>query len=247
MQRLGIGKDDRSFLGKYGYVKPSIERIEEIRNSVPDPLDVMKIQERTQDMSSDIVQDRRVTIVLPEEDSAEIVPVESPVEVRTEDSTKTIPVESPVEETPESKTPVAAVETFVTKLAGGRRNKVERYCMNHVHVVSTAIVVVMAILFIAIAIMMYAMLMERMYRKNKLIQRMESEMIGINKVAEEVQEKQTVENVVEKVQEKASVPVITGDSTTPALTGGACKKNCSKRPRPRLVNKNFDFSGEMAF
>ena len=246
MQRLGIGKDDRSFLGKYGYVKPSIERIEEIRNSVPDPLDVMKIQERTQDMKTEIVQDRRVTIVLPE-DSAEIVPVESPAEVSVEVNAESIPIEAPVEETPESKTPVAAVETFVTKLAGGRRNKVERYCMNHIHSVSTAIVVVMAILFIAIAIMMYAMLMDRMYRKNQLIQKMESEMIGINKVAEEVQEKQTVENVVEKVQEKATVPVITGDNSAPALTGGVCKKNCSKRPRPRLVNKNFDFSGEMTF
>jgi hypothetical protein len=245
MQRFGYGNDERLFMGKYGYITPSLERRKELEASIVDPIVYMKNHERMLKWNEEHVINNDVSDrVVEQQKQVErrvVVPEESETVVQ---NTEIVPVEPQQEEVVVENKPsgiVEHVESFVSKHAKNNKNVVEKYCMNHVHQVSMAIVVVLAILFIAMAVMMYSMIMDRLYRRNKLITKLEQEMSKNTVVVDEVSDKKkTVEEVVGDRIEKATVPEITGDNV---LTGGA------KRPRPKMINevKSFDFMNECAF
>ena len=228
MNRIGVVNDGRSIMSKYGYILPSRERRNELAerlfNDQPTEGRYDRfLKESEKVIIEEPVKDRRVTVVIPEEDVIE------PVEV-------VIPAEPPVEEV-EDKTLTDTIEGFISKKVKGR-GKVERFCMNYIHQISVTIVVVMAILFITLALMMYGVIMDRMFRRNRLIQRMEEEL-------------------TETIKEPVINPRMIGDSkvpsvevsgevvnVTPLTGGGRCGAKKASRPRPRLVNKKkcYDFN-----
>ena len=265
MQRVMMGSDSNSFLAKYGYIAPSPERRKELEDAVNQVNDIIRVNngmtvsgKRLQEP----VEERRVTVEITP--SGNVIIPEETVEVLEE-----LVQEKPQEKVPEEIVEIknkddsvmGTVETFVSKMAGGKkhpnkRNVVEKYCMNHIHQISTAIVVVLAVLFIAMALMMYSVIMDRMYRRNKLIKRLEKELLedaDVRRgVVEEVIDTNKFEKVIdeaEEIKETVEEEVLTDtDLVEGALTGGMIGGKCGKRAKPkRILNHNFSWTSVDAF
>lgn len=270
MQRVLVGSDSNSFLGKYGYIAPSPERRKELEDAVNQVNDIIRVNNGMTVSGKKLqepIEERRVTVeitpsgnvIIPEETAEvleEIIQEKVPAEV-VEDKNK-------LEAVSEDKSVMGTVETFVSKVAGGkkhpnRRNTVEKYCMNHIHQISTAIVVVLAVLFIAMALLMYSVIMDRMYRKNKLIKKLEKELFEDVRVrrdaVEGIVEKDIPDEVVsEKIAEAEVVEDISEnvlsdtDLVEGALTGGMIGGKCGKRAKPkRILNHNMSWTDGMVF